>query len=276
MTLLLGFSAVNTGNNLLFLVVSGLLAFMSVTGLAGMYNIKGLRPELVPPDEVFAGIPAPFGLRVRNGKRYLPSFLIRLECQSGQALVFPVVPQQSTREGNIMLLFKQRGTATPGRFTISSTYPVGFFRRYWVFENSTSFPVFPHPLATSHPAGGDGSQRFGSALRRERGIDGELERIDPYSGAEPLRMIHWKLSARSPDFLVKGFGRQSSPPLLIDPARLPGKDLEERLSRAAWLVRRWVRERPVGLLLGDRLIPAGCGKNHGRTLLTELARYGLD
>ena len=54
-TLLLGFAAVNTGNNLLFLVVSGLLAFMSVTGLAGMTNLKGLTPELVPPVEIFAG-----------------------------------------------------------------------------------------------------------------------------------------------------------------------------------------------------------------------------
>ena len=89
-------------------------------------------------------------------------------------------------------------------------------------------------------------------------------------------MIHWKLSARSPDFLVKGFGRQTAPPLLIDPAQLPGQGQEERLSRAAWLVRRWVRERPVGLVLGDRLIPAECGKNHGRILLTELALYGLD
>lgn len=249
---------------------------MSVTGLAGMYNIKGLRPELIPPDEVFAGIAAPFRLRVSNGKRYLPSFLIRLECQAGQALTFPVVPQHSSREGDIMLTFNQRGRVKAGRFTISSTYPVGFFTRYWTFEDSTAFTVYPHPLAASDSAAGDDRRRVGAALRRERGIDGELERIDPYSGAEPLRMIHWKLSARSPDFLVKGFGRQTAPPLLIDPARLPGQGQEERLSRAAWLVRRWVRERPVGLVLGERLIPAESGKNHGRILLTELALYGLD
>ena len=47
-TLLIGFAAVNTGNNLLFLVVSGLLAFMSVTGLAGMYNIKKLISRVFP------------------------------------------------------------------------------------------------------------------------------------------------------------------------------------------------------------------------------------
>lgn len=107
-------------------------------------------------------------------------------------------------------------------------------------------------------------------------MDGELERIYPYSGAEPLRMVHWKLSARSHNLLVKGFGSQSAQPLLIDLEGLPGQGLEERLSRASWLVRRWVRERPVGLVLGSRVIPAECGKLHGQMLFTELALYGRD
>jgi len=50
--------------------------------------------------------------------------------------------------------------------------------------------------------------------------------------------------------------------------------VEERLSRAAWLVQRWGRERPVGLLLGGRTIPAGIGKRHSLMLLKELALYG--
>ncbi|MBC7963621.1 MAG: DUF58 domain-containing protein [Steroidobacteraceae bacterium] len=249
---------------------------MSVTGLAGMYNIKGLAPELLPPDDIFAGTAAPFRLRVRNSKRRLPSFLIRLECHSGQALTFPLVQPQAVCEGIVMLTFNQRGLVPAGRLKISSPYPVGFFSRYWTFESSTVFTVFPRPLAAAYPASGDDTSRSGMALRRERGIDGELERIDPYSGAEPLRSIHWKLSARTPGFLVKGFGRQSAAPLLIDPSELPGQGLEERLSRAAWLVRRWVRERPVGLVLAGRVIPAGFGKRHGRTLLKELALYGLD
>lgn len=257
-------------------MVSGLLAFMSVTGLAGMYNIKGLVPELLPPDEIFAGTAAPFRLRIRNNKRYLPSFLIRLEFQVGQAITFPVIQQHSSCEGSFMNTFDRRGHVPAGRITLSSTYPVGFFRRYWTFETGTVYMVYPQPKVSAYPASGNDAPRSGTTRRPERGIDGELERIDPYTGAEPLRMIHWKLSARNPDFLVKGFGRQSAAPLLIDPSGLPGQGLEERLSRAAWLVRRWVRERPVGLVLGERVIPAECGKQHGRTLLTELALYGLN
>ncbi len=275
-TLLIGFAAVNTGNNLLFLVVSGLLAFMSVTGLAGMYNIKKLIPDLHPPEEMYAGIPAPFRMSVKNSKRFLPSFLVSLEYHTGQSLVFPVVLNYATRSDTILLTFNRRGSVPVGRITISSPYPVGFFRRYWSFTITDTVTVFPCPIATLLSGSGDESLSVGAGLRRERGESGELERIYPYSGSEPLRMIHWKHSARTLDFLVKGFGRSVAAPLVINLDLISGQGLEERLSRAAWLVQRWVRERPVGMILGGRLISAGIGKQHGLQLLKELALYDSD
>lgn len=249
---------------------------MSVTGLAGMYNIKKLIPDLHPPEEIYAGIPAPFRLSVRNSKRYIPSFLIRLECHTGQTLVFPVVLQSSVSHGSVLFTFNQRGQVPSSRITISSPYPVGFFTRYWSFDIDSTVTVFPRPLATDSSGSGDESPAIGIGLRPERGLSGELERIYPYSGFEPLRMIHWKHSARSHDLLVKGFGRYVVAPLVIDLDTLSGQGVEERLSRAAWLVQRWVRERPVGLLLGGRVLPAGIGKRHGLMLLKELALYGSD
>lgn len=276
LTLLIGFAAVNTGNNLLFLVVAGLLAFMSVTGLAGVYNIKKLIPDLHPPEEIYAGIPAPFRLSVRNSKRFLPSFLIRLECSAGQALVFPLLLKNSTYEETILYTYDLRGNVPLGKVTISSPYPVGFFTRYLSFEIDRSVTVFPHPIAADSSGSGEESQATGAGLRQERGLSGELERIYPYSGSEPLRLIHWKHSARSHDLLVKGFGRSVAAPLLIDLDAMPVVSLEERLSRAAWLIKRWVRERPVGMLLGGRIFPVGIGKQHGLMLLKELAVYGSD
>ena len=257
-------------------MVSGLLAFMSITGLAGMYNIKKLDPYIIPPGEIFAETPAPFRLCVRNNKRYLPSFLISLKCQSGQSVIIPIIQPNSSCEGNVILTLGHRGIVPVGLITISSTFPVGFFTRYWTFNVGTLLTVFPVLIAGSYTDASEKAPLAGTVLRRERGIEGELEQIYPYSGVDPLRSIHWKLSARSNDLLVKGFGSQSAKPLLIDVAGLPGQGLEERISRAAWLVWRLVRERPVGLVLGDRSIPAELGKQHGLMLLTELALYGSD
>ncbi|MDD2899767.1 MAG: DUF58 domain-containing protein [Desulfuromonadaceae bacterium] len=275
-TLLIGFSAVNTGNNLLFLVVSGLLAFMSVTGLAGMYNIKKLIPDLYPPDEIYAGIPAPFRLSVRNNKQFMPSFLIRLEYLSDQMCMFPVLPKNSAQDGTVMITFEKRGITPIGVISISSTYPVGFFTRYWRFNINDTVTVFPHPILNGSSGNGDESPAAGNGLHRDRGISGELERIYPYSGSEPLRMIYWKHVARSHELLVKGFGRCIAAPLVINVDTLAGQGIEERLSRAAWLVQKWVRGRPVGLVLGNRTIIVGIGKQHGLMLLRELAVYGLN
>ncbi|MGD0585976.1 MAG: DUF58 domain-containing protein [Oryzomonas sp.] len=273
---MLGFSAVNTGNNLLFLVVSGLLAFMSVAGYAGARNIKGLTPEVIPPAEIFAGTAAPFCLRIHNNKRHIASFLVRLECPGGQGVTFPFIERMASAEENIALTFPDRGRAAINRVTISSPFPVNFFTRYWTFTSDSRFVVFPRLLAGMTVGDTDESERQGSSTRRDRGLDGELERIAAYSGREPLRMIHWKLSARGEDLLVKEFGRQATPPLVIDLDSLPGQGLEQRISRAAWLVRRWVSLRPVGLRCGTRVIPAETGRRHGMKLLTELALYGRD
>lgn len=275
-TLLLGFSAVNTGNNLLFLVVSGLLAFMSVTGVAGMWNLKKLSPELLPPAEIYAGSESAFQLKIHNAKRCLPSFLIRLECPDGQHAVLPLVPPQGFACARMGLTFPLRGRAGIGRIIVSSPFPVNFFTRYWTFTQDETFVVFPRLLPGMAAGDGTGREWPENHLRLSRGMDGELERISNYSGSEPLRMIHWKLSARGDDLLVKEFGRQALRPVIINLDTLPGHSLEERISRAAWLVKGWVTTRPVGLRLGGRTIPAEAGQHHGCYLLTELALHDSD
>jgi uncharacterized protein (DUF58 family) len=160
--------------------------------------------------------------------------------------------------------------------SISSPFPVNFFTRFWKFSIDEQFVVFPRLIQGKSTGHGPLERLAGSNIRQERGQDGELERIAGYSGREPLRVIHWKLSARGDDLLVKEFGRQTAPPLVINLDTLAGSTLEERISQAAWLVRRWVHQRPVGLCLGNRTIPPATGRKHGNLLLRDLALHALD
>lgn len=274
--MLLGFSAVNTGNNLLFLVVSALLAFMSITGLAGMLNLQKIYPELLSPIEVFAGTPAPFRLRLNNSKGYLPSFLIRVETASGDNYTIPVINCNCTVEEFFSITFPDRGRTALGVITVSSNYPVNFFTRYWKFNLKDTVIVFPHLITSAFLGGSDGNTVAGSNLRQSRGLDGELERIAEYSGHEPLRLIHWKLSARSDNLFVKEFGSQTVQPLVIDLDRQIGQHLEERISRAAWQVKKQILSRPVGLRINGHTIPPESGNRHCLHLLTELALYEKD
>lgn len=247
---------------------------MSVTGLAGMLNIKGLVPDLLLPDEIYAGIPAPFHISISNTGKLLPSFIVTLECPlASQPVLFPVIPADSVKYGTLQMTFARRGEQSLGRVTINSPYPVGFFIRYWTYEINHIATVFPRPIASSYIDGGGDKPASGISVRPERGHSGDIEKISPYTGSEPLRMVHWKHSARSDELHVKEFSRHLATPVEIDLDKVFGRDLEERISGAAWLVQRWVPERPVGLRMAERAIPAGIGRQHGLKLLNELALY---
>ena len=54
LTVIIGVAALNTGNNLLFLVVAAMLAAVLVSGVASAMNLKDVELEVVLPAQVFA------------------------------------------------------------------------------------------------------------------------------------------------------------------------------------------------------------------------------
>ena len=54
-----GFAALNTGNNLLYLVLALMLAFLVLSGLLSEASLRGLRVERHLPRELFALAPNP-------------------------------------------------------------------------------------------------------------------------------------------------------------------------------------------------------------------------
>ncbi|MBK7803032.1 MAG: hypothetical protein IPJ55_10290 [Chloracidobacterium sp.] len=71
-----GFSAWNTGNNLLFLVLSFLIAGMIVGFFAGSICLKRLDVKMRFPETIFAGEPTPILISVTNRKRIFPSLSV--------------------------------------------------------------------------------------------------------------------------------------------------------------------------------------------------------
>ncbi len=248
---------------------------MSATGYAGMLNLQKLTPELIAPRDLYAATPAAFRLRVHNGKRRFPSFLIKVDCQGSSALI-PVVPPGATAEQIIALTFPRRGYAEAGTIRLSSPFPVGFFTRFWSFSLTARFLVYPHPVPARLPAGERGAAGLASDLTRRLGGGGDLERITAYSGAEPLRQVHWKHFARSDELMVKEYGGLTAPTLELDLAGIPGQGLEERISRAAWLIRAFAFRRPVSLKAGRSVVPPGIGRRHAARMLKELALHDPD
>lgn len=273
MTLLLGFAAVNTGNNLLYLLVSSLLGFMAVSGLIGRYNLARLRLDLHPPTEVYAGIETLATVELHNSKPY-PSFLVVVELAGGQAL-FPIIPGRSTLRKSIPLKLDQRGRNQIPDGALRSIFPVNFFIRSFPAYLSAEAVVFPAPRDCHAAAAPEGKKALGDHSTAMRGNEGEIERIGDYRGGEPLKMIHWKLTARQDALMVKEASDTAREPVLIEPKELPGNTIEDQLRCATWLVNRYMRNnRPVGLQLPQQKIAPKTGTRHRLHLLTELALYG--
>lgn len=73
--LIIGIAALNTGNNLLFIVVAAMLAAVLVSGVASSIVLVRLNLKLIFPDYVFAGKPCIATITVANTGR-LPSFSV--------------------------------------------------------------------------------------------------------------------------------------------------------------------------------------------------------
>jgi uncharacterized protein (DUF58 family) len=77
-TLVIGIAALNTGNNLLYIVVAVMLAAILVSGVVSAGVLRRLELAVLLPEHVFAGRTVLGRIVLRNPRRLLPSFSIRV------------------------------------------------------------------------------------------------------------------------------------------------------------------------------------------------------
>ena len=105
-----------SANNLLFLIVAAMFATFSISGLVSRLVLAGLELELMLPEHVSARTKTRAVFRLRNWKRWMPSFSIRVagtgpENTLIEPIYFPVLPGGSkTRRGRGPCLSPSRRT----------------------------------------------------------------------------------------------------------------------------------------------------------------------
>lgn len=76
MVIVIGVAALNTGNNLLFIVLSAMLAAIFVSGITSTALLRSLRLEVALPEHVFANTEAFCRFILKNTRRVLPVFSV--------------------------------------------------------------------------------------------------------------------------------------------------------------------------------------------------------
>ena len=74
--LLIGIAALNTGNNLLYIIVAAMLAALAASGIASAICLRHLELDLKIPEHIFAMTEVLATVCVRNPRRWVPSLSI--------------------------------------------------------------------------------------------------------------------------------------------------------------------------------------------------------
>ncbi len=75
-TVVIGIAAINTGNNLLYVVVASLISAIAVSGVASALVLRNLELDVRLPEHVFVGRPMLTRFLLRNQSTWLPSFSV--------------------------------------------------------------------------------------------------------------------------------------------------------------------------------------------------------
>lgn len=266
-------AALNTGNNLLYLVLATLLAILVVNNLLAELNLRGLHAERRLPTELFAGEPGRGFLRLVNPRRLGDAFDVEVAetGPEGARAVFPRVAAGTTAELPATWTFPARGWAAHGSLRVGSAYPFGLLRRYRDLDAAGAALVYPGaepeppPLASAGPG-------WGRAGRGGVDATGELTGIRPWAPGDPVRRVHGPTSARHGAPMVVLRATESGGEVVIEVPPDRGEARERALRRACARVRAHAdRGEAVGLRLDGLRLDPSVGAAWRRRLLTALA-----
>ncbi|MHB8106959.1 MAG: DUF58 domain-containing protein [Candidatus Cryosericum sp.] len=222
----IGAVAINSGNNLLYLVFSALLSALIFSGLLSVANLRRLDVSLDAVDDVYAGCPALLAVTVRNTGSF-PLFFARVSVQAGGeavSLSIPFAGAHSAVELPLTLTLPARGRVTRLRADIASTFPFG------IVEMRRDVPVggelVVYPLVRPAILQQRDEQGEHRLERARAGGDGDFFSLRRYHAGDDSRHIDWKVSARRGDpYVVEREARyQQETVFYLDTARSAWSD----------------------------------------------------
>jgi uncharacterized protein (DUF58 family) len=208
--LIVALSAFLSANNLMFLILAAMLATLVVSGLINRLGLAGLELDLLLPEHLSARRKVRAAVRVRNMKRWMPSFSIHLDGAPDSgfqvSLYLPVISGRGSVEETVELNFPKRGVQRERSFQFSTSFPFGFSERREMV--TAHHEVIIYPCLDPQPGFEELFEAVSGeieALRRGQGSD--FYRIRPYEMLESARHVDWKATAHTGGLQVREFAQ---------------------------------------------------------------------
>lgn len=222
--LLVALAALNTGNNLLFLILASLIALILMSGILSSLSLSGVAMRLVLPEHIFAGQPVRALVELENQKLTLPCFSLRVEAVSEKGapvsailekpVYFPYLPKQDRLRQVVPMKFPRRGVYHQDVFRIVTRFPFGFLEKARRLNLQTEALVYPSVDPTTEYR--DVLPVLQGALETvTKGRGQDLYGVRDYVHTDSARLVHWKATARSGSLMVREFTREEDSRVLL-------------------------------------------------------------
>ncbi|MDP9132906.1 MAG: DUF58 domain-containing protein, partial [Nitrospirota bacterium] len=208
LTLAVGIAAVNTGNNLFYLLLAMMLSLIVLSGLLSEQCVRRLEFHRHIPEYLFANEPATVTLWIANRKSRIPSVSLRLlDVVAGQDLdrgvhLSYLAPRSSTLI-SYPLLMRRRGRYRFDGVRAVTPFPFGLFQKkaFYPFETGILVcpEIIPLPNLRLHELNITGQNQ---ALAR-RGAGNSLYNLREFRPGDDSRAIHWMTTARTSKLILK-------------------------------------------------------------------------
>lgn len=280
LTLGAGLGALNTGNNLLYLVVGVLLANILVSSVLSERALAGLEVRRLGTEGAFAGEPFSFRWEVRkkSGAAYALTVGERTSGLEGEGRLAHL-RAGATAVVRANLVAERRGPHRLETIRVTTAYPFGLFAKSRLFPSEGMLLVYPKRVAPERtpPPLRKGSGGTWADPRRGGG-QGDLRALRALREGEDARGIHWSKSAEVGELLAIEREREQARTheLSLEP-RQPGPALERACealaAKATWLLEEGCA---VGLTVPEAQVPPGLGAAQRLRILEVLANVGFE
>ncbi len=285
-----GIGAINTGNNLLYLVLAMCCSFIAVSGVLSEQTLKGISVQVSLPKAVYPEDSYPLHLKISNTKKIIPSYSLYVEFPLDPVGRYRIehaayayqVPHQSSVDKSLMFVGLKRGPVHLKTVHLKTSFPFGFFIKIKTLPIDVETLIFPMIKNVALPSpleySEEGEGTIGSA-------GDDLYSIREYQPGDPMAAVHWKSSAKTGTLRVKEFskGGLHSYTLflnIVDPKTnimVGPETLEDRVTETASLAYHLIRRGDeVSLKTPDMQMPSANTETHLEDMLKYLARVGYE
>lgn len=277
----IGLAAINTGNNLFYLLFAMMLSLIVISGLLSEHCLKRLEFHRHVPDLIIANEPTSLTLSVTNRNRHLPSFSLRFcDVVEGndvdRGLMIPLLPAQSSVLLSYPLLATKRGQIRLEATRAHTLFPFGLFLKKGRYPTEThllvSPPIKPLTLRFVDELVGEGQ---GESIP-QRGDGTQLYNLRLYRPGDDSRAIHWMTTARTSQLIVRETEAEDQRRITVILSIVAPEECDALFERSVTFVASLLsqlteRAYPVRLIVGTVDSGLGSGSGHLLAMLRELA-----